>query len=351
MAIIVNGHYLEQRITGVQRYAIEIIKQFYELGFIYQMEEIPSFLKKNKFTHHVWEQFILPVAIDDVDVLWSPTNTGPIMAKNQVITFHDIAVFSHAEWFSKNYVRWRQNLIPLLAKKAKGIITVSEFSKEIIMEHIDIEPDKVKAIHNGVNRKHFFPVDHELIQNTRKKLGLTKDYILTLGSIDPRKNLKGILQAWSFLKNEQSAFDYELVVVGGQDKNFNEKFSINNVDEENIRYLGYVKEEYLAPLYSGAFLFVYPSLFEGFGLPVLEAMSCGTPVVTSDLGALKEVSNDAAELVDPTNPEAIAQGILNITESQGRGKELVRKGLERVQRFNWEKAARETYTYLKKFSE
>lgn len=350
MAVIVNGHYLVQRVTGVQRYAIEIVKQFEKLGLTYWIEEMPDLLTKNKPTHHFWEQFMLPTKQNDGDVLWSPTNTGPVMASNQVITFHDIAVFPHPEWFSKNYVRWRQKLIPMLAKKAQGIITVSEFSRGIIREHIDISPDKVKAIHNGVNRKHFYPTSSKAIARIKNKLGLQSNYILTLGSLDPRKNLKGILQAWTLLRQEHPSFDYQLVVAGGKGKNFSEEFELDDFNEDNIKYLGYVDDEDLAPLYSGASLFVYPSLFEGFGLPVLEAMSCGTPVVTSNTGALKEISEGAAELVDPNRPEDIAQGVLNVTDSGKLSENLVHQGLQRVEQFSWEKSARETYEYLQMFT-
>jgi len=349
MSITVNGHYLYQRVTGVQRYAIEILKEFDRLGLNYSIAEIPTLLRKNKITQHVWEQFVLPLRLRSSDVLWSPTNTGPAMAGNHVITFHDLAVFSHPEWFSENYVRWRQNLIPVLAKKARGILTVSEFSKKIILEYTNVDPGKVKAIHNGVNRKQFYPSDDGLILRVREKLGLNNKYILTLGSLDPRKNLKRILQAWSLLQKEQPLFDYVLAVAGGQGDNFSRKFSPEDFGKGSVKYLGYVDDEYLAPLYSGACGFVYPSLFEGFGLPVLEAMSCGTPVITSNTGALKEISEGAAEWADPYRPEEIAQSILNIVGSETLAKELARKGKKRAKQFNWEKTARETYTYLKEF--
>lgn len=350
MSILVNGHYLHQRVTGVQRYAIEVLKEFDKMDMPYKTVRIPALFREKKAARHLWEQFVLPWRRSSPDVLWSPTNTGPVLAGNQVITFHDLAVFHHPEWFSDQYVRWRKALIPVLAKRAKAILTVSEFSKGIILEHTGVEPAKVKAVHNGVNREHFFPAPAASIQSVYKKFGLEKDYILTLGSLDPRKNLGRILTAWELLQKEQLAFDYDLVIAGGHSENFRQQLTPDHKVSHNIKYLGYVEDEYLAPLYSGASGFVYPSLFEGFGLPVLEAMSCGTPVVTSSTGALKEISNGAAVGVDPYQPEDIAQGILNITGPGKAAAELAQKGIKRAEMFSWEKTACEIYACLKEFN-
>lgn len=351
MSIFVNGHYLYQRVTGVQRYAIELLKEFDKMEMPYKTARVPALFRKKRSTRHIWEQFVLPWQVRNSDLLWSPTNTGPALTRNQVITFHDLAVFHHPEWFSNKYVKWRQALIPVLAKRVKGILTVSEFSRGIILEQTDVEPEKVRAVHNGVNREFFYPASAHSIQNMREKFGLEKNYLLTLGSLDPRKNLRRILQAWVLLQKEQHAFDYDLVVAGGHSANFRQQFSPAQKGIQNIKYLGYVDDEYLPPLYSGASGFVYPSLFEGFGLPVLEAMSCGTPVVTSSGGALKEISNGAALSVDPYRAEEIAQGILNLVRSGKVSAELTQKGLKKAELFSWKKAACEIYDYLKEHSD
>lgn len=344
--IQVNGHYLNQRTTGVQRYVREILKRWSKDDY-----HLISCESKNAVIKHLWMQTRLRFSIPyDNNVLWSPTNIGPLNVKNQVLTLHDISDFLHPEWFSGYYARMRKFFIPKLINNINKVLTVSEFSRQTIIEEFGLDPSKVKAIYNGVNREHFMPASSESISRIKEKLGLHDYYVLTLGSLDPRKNLKGILQAWSLIKHEQPSFDYQLVVAGGKGKNFSDAFDLTNLNEEDVLYLGYVDDEDLAPLYSGASMFVYPSLFEGFGLPVLEAMSCRTPVLTSNTGALKEISEGAAELVSPSSPEEIAQGILKITGSNDLSKKLTEAGNTRVSQFSWDKCAKETYSYLQQFT-
>jgi len=349
MSIVVNGRFKIQRVTGVQRYAKEIVNKFSSLDLPFRIEEVVKPLKRNKIGQQLWEQFVLPLSLSNGDVLWSPANTGPISYSNQVITLHDLAVFPHPEWFSTRYAVWKRTLIPMIAKKSSGIITVSDFSKSIILDNISINPNKIKVIYNGVNDNLFSPANNDELREFRNRYDLHKRYILTLGSIDPRKNLEGILKAWAIFLEENPASEIELLIAGAPNKNFRNKLSLSDIPEKKVKYLGYVDDRDLSTLYSGAELFLYPSLFEGFGLPVLEAMICKTPVLTSNSGALKEISSNSAYLVNPHIPGEIAEGINDILNKKNLAEKLRLKGYQHAQKFKWEDSAIKTYKYLNSF--
>ncbi|HLR32054.1 MAG TPA: glycosyltransferase family 1 protein, partial [Fodinibius sp.] len=292
----------------------------------------------------LWEQFMLPWQKHKSAPLWSPTNTGPAFASNHVVTLHDIGVFPHPEWFAPNYVRWKRLLIPKMARHARGILTVSEFSRQIICTHLDITPAKVTVVYNGIDHQRFVPAAKESMQQVAQKYAIKQPYLLTLGSLDPRKNFAGLLEAWNRCIHQEKLTDYQLVIAGGS------QASLGKVDTQasakKVQFLGYVDDEDLAPLYSGATAFLFPSLFEGFGLPVVEAMACGTPVLTSNTTALDEIAGEAALKVNPADTAAIKNGIMELVESKGLQTSLVEKGFERITQFDWNQSAQAIYKYL-----
>lgn len=342
--VYINGHFLQQQLTGVQRYGREILKSFDRSGYAYEILTPQGAFASGRIGGNLWQQLVLPARKDREDLLWSPANSGPVFAQNHVITLHDIAVFPHPEWFSSSYSLWKRTLIPQVAKRAKGILTVSEFSKNIICAHLDIPPAKVKAVYNGVDINRFKPAAATTIQNTRNKYGLNTPYVLTLGSLDPRKNFKRTVEAWKRCREQEKMRKFVLAIAGGSNANFR---SLDlNMSGEATQLLGYVDDEDLPALYSGAAGFLLPSLFEGFGLPVIEAMACGTPVITSNTTALDEISGDAALKVTPTDINAIKEAILELLDSPHLQTKLTELGMKRARRFSWDKAATEIYHFL-----
>jgi glycosyltransferase involved in cell wall biosynthesis len=222
----------------------------------------------------------------------------------------------------------------------RSILTVSEFSRQRLIEYLQVDPSKIIAIPNGVDER-FNRAATEAVPAMRARLGLPERYILFVGSLDPRKNLRGLLQAWEQISTR---LDCPLVICGAS----SHVFRSAGIDRlpESVVLSGYVADEDLPALYAGASLFVYPSLYEGFGLPVIEAMACGTPVVCSSTTALGEVAGDAACLVDPAEPESIAAGILRVAEDESLRGKLRGRGVQRAAEFSWNRTARETWNQL-----
>ena len=342
--LYINGNFLQQQVTGVQRYAREVVNGFSRAGYPFEIIEPKGIWSSGKLSQNMWQQAILPRQKNSKDTLWSPANTGPVFANNHVITIHDAAVFAHPEWFSKAYATWKRTLIPSVAKRAKGILTVSKFSKNVISTHLQVDPQKIKVVYNAVDTDRFMPVDDETIQTVCDKYGLQTPYLLTLGSLDPRKNFSRTVEAWSLCKKEEGLNDFMLAIAGGSNANFS---SLDlDLKKGSTQMLGYVDDKDLPALYSGATGFLLPSLFEGFGLPVVEAMACGTPVITSNTTALDEVAGEAALKVDPSSVNSIKEGILELIQSSSLQDRLRERGLKRVHHFSWDKSAKQIYEYL-----
>jgi glycosyltransferase involved in cell wall biosynthesis len=263
----------------------------------------------------VWYPLVLPGEAKErsVDVLHCPTFRAPFStAMPLVVTVLDLAVLRHPGMFNQWSRRYSRFAVPRVVQAAAAVITISEFTKSEVVDVLGTAPEKVHAIPIAVEAPF-----------TPEGPSAEGDYVLSVGTLEPRKNLARVVQA------AQRA-GVELRVVGA------EGWGGVKVDG----WVGRVSDEELAALYRGARCVVYPSLYEGFGLPVLEAMACGAPVVTSRGGATEEVGDDAAVLVDPLDTTAIAAGI---EDALGRRDELRAKGLERAQAFSWDRVARDTW--------
>jgi glycosyltransferase involved in cell wall biosynthesis len=283
-------------------------------------------------------------------MLWSPTASGPLAVKNQIVTIHDIAYIEHPEWFNHWYAKWYQFVIPRLALRVKKIITVSEFSKTRLIEMTKISPDKIVVIPNGIDER-FKPCSTSEVDNTRKALGIPSlYYILSLCSLEPRKNIYRLLRAWQDV-HKNLPEDIWLVLAGAKGHMLVFKNLSFNKLPPRVHFTGYVSDKFLPSLYSGAIAFVYVSLYEGFGLPPLEAMACGTPVLTSNVTSLPEVVNDAALMVNPYDTEAIGCGIVRLVENVDLRKELIGKALKRAKNFTWDITAELTQKVLKEAME
>lgn len=292
---------------------------------------------------HLWEQCVLPRKSRG-GLLWSPNNTGPLAARSHVCTIHDIFPIDNPEWFTPGFSRWYAWLLPKLAARVQHIIAVSHFTKKRIVDRLGIKPEKITVVHNGVDSRFRQPPDGAIAE-AREKLRIPFErYLLVVGSIEPRKNLGAMLRAWPAIVAE--APELGLVIAGPRGGAL--VFAGAELREvpKNVHFTGYVPHELLPPLYAGALALVYPTFGEGFGLPPLEAMASGAPVITSMNSAVPEVVGDAALGLDPADAQTIVEAVLRLARSAGLQRELRARGLERAERFSWERCAAATSQVL-----
>ncbi|HLO34271.1 MAG TPA: glycosyltransferase family 1 protein [Anaerolineales bacterium] len=318
--IVVNGRFLSRRITGVERYGREILRC---IGSNNRVESTPQ----QGWPGHAWEQLILPTRLRRHSILWSPANTGPLMISHQVLTIHDLSPLEHPEWFRASFAAWYRLFLPILAKRVRKVLTPSEYVKQKVMKRFGIE--NVTVTPNAV--------DHSIFQPGAKqtRFDLPGCYVLFVGTLEPRKNLNMLLQAWNEIK---AGFNDTWLIVVGATRNV---FSPVNLpcEMERVRFLGYVEDETLAGLYANATLFVLPSQEEGFGLPALEAMASGTPVIVSDGGALPEVVGEAGISFCLSNPNGLTNAMKECLSNMDLRRALKEKGLRQAKKFSWQATA------------
>jgi glycosyltransferase involved in cell wall biosynthesis len=348
--IVVNARFLTHRITGVQRYAYEVTSRLDGSRLVSPAAPHPCYPaavgdrarihRSRVFRSHLWEQAVLPRHVPRDALLFSPANAGPLAVRNQVLTVHDVSPLDHPEWFSRAYTLWYGRVLPLLARRVRHILTVSEFSRGRILDLFDLPEDRVTAIPNGICER-FSPPAESDVSGMRARMGLDGPYVAVVGSLDPRKNLATLFRAWRQVHARRP--DLTLAVAGATARCFP---SLGIDQPAGVRMLGYVTDADLPLLYGGAETFVFPSLYEGFGLPPLEAMRCGTPVIVSRATSLPEAVGDAAIYVDPSSQEEIASGILRLAGDSALRRDLARRGEAHARRFTWEETARRTLETL-----
>jgi len=325
---VVNARYQGRQVTGVERYAGEILRRLPA-----EVRPVAPGRSARGPAGHAWEQLVLPARVGD-GRLWSPANSGPLAVKRQAVTIHDLAVLEHPEWFRPGFALWYRVLIPRLALRARRVIAVSENARGRIVHRLGVDPHKVQVISGGVDPGRFHPLGQDQLETARRRLGLPEAYVLCVASRDPRKNLGRLLAAWRAVSAEFPRI--ELLLAGGSGP----AFAAPGLDPApRCRALGYVSDEDLAALYAGALALVYPSLDEGFGLPVLEAMACGAPVIATCAGAVPEAAGDAAEFIDPLRVESILLGLRRVLADRNLRQDLRERGLTRAAQFTWEASA------------
>jgi glycosyltransferase involved in cell wall biosynthesis len=258
-----------------------------------------------------------------------------------IVTIPDVLLLLSDEYASREYRQKKLKRYYESAQKATRINTISNFSKREIVEHLKVPEEKIDTIHLGIDER-YYPQSDKEVQRMRDKYRLIKDYILYVGIITKRKNVLRILKAFHLSAREMKN-DCELVMAGkfswGKEEFFKTMDDLSL--RQKVKLLGYVPDEDLPALYTGAKIFFFPSLYEGFGIPVLEAMACGTPVITSNLSSLPEVAGDAALLVDPYDAEALASALVKLIEDENLCDDLRQKGFMQVKNFSWKKAVQE----------
>ncbi len=290
----------------------------------------------------VWPNLVLPrrAGRDGFDVIHATTHYGTFMPcryKN-VITVTDVSPLLHPETHGRGQVMYHRHILPLVLKRADAIITISASSKKDIVSCYGIAEDMVQVIHLGVDRR-FAP---DAAGESGFARTLPERYILNIGTLEARKNLPRLLEAYAIARSKGLA--HKLLIGGARGWRLSNLAAIVEKHglEQDVVFLGYVEDADLPILYGRADFFVYPSLYEGFGMPILEAMACGTPVITSNCSSMPEVAGDAACLIDPLDVESLAEKMLELAASEELRAALRARGIERAGRFSWAETARET---------
>lgn len=321
------------------------------------IQETPNFkiVELQGGAYPFWEQIALPKAAKKhgCEILHCTSNTAPIFCKIPlVITLHDIiymesSAFNIIRGSGSNYQKfgniYRRLIVPKLMKKSKRIITVSNFEKDCIARFFNMVNDnKLVTVYNGVS-EYFKPItDKEQLTGIKKKYNLPDHYFFFLGNTHPKKNTKGTLKAFAdFLKQSGSAM--KLVMID-YDRNELEKLLVEiNAPEliNSIILTGYIANQDLPAIYCQSDLFLYPSLRESFGIPVIEAMACAVPVITSNTSSMPEVAGDAAVIIDPYKPEEITNAMLQVCKDSVLKQKMIRSGLIQASKFSWKAMAQD----------
>lgn len=291
----------------------------------------------------------------DADVVHSHSYCVPRFRdrrKRLVVTVYDVSVLTHPECHTRANRAFCLRGIKDAVRYADSIIAISEHTKEDLMKYFDAPAELVTVTRLAAGPGYREVKAPEVLRAARDKYGLPENYILFVGSLEPRKNVRTLLKAYSSLP-ERFKREFCLVIAGGRGwLNSDIPGVVKDLNiSERVRFAGYIDKDDIAAVYSQAAVFAYPSLYEGFGLPILEAMSCGTPVVTSDASSMPEVAGDAAILVSPTDADGIAAALERVLESAEVREEMREKGLKRAAGFSWEKCAGETLDVYRKVVE
>lgn len=308
-------------------------------------------ISKNRFikgwgSFMFWRYFTLPRKLKtySLDMVHDPYELGPFTFSQpyqKVITVHDLTPLIFPKLFKKMDVILHRLLLKKTIDRADKIITVSYHSKNDLIKYLNVPEDKIEVIYNGKGES-FQPMNKEEIDDINKKYQLPHEFILSVGGLHPIKNIPRLLQAYNLALKD--GLKHKLVIVGNPMDRSHEIFRTLKVlgIEEKVIFTGPVSEKDLVALYNAADLFVYPCLYAGFGLPPLEAMACGTPVITSNNSSLPEVVGDAGLFINPYNTKELAQSINSLLGEEKTRKKLIKKGLKRSELFKWSDTAIKT---------
>jgi glycosyltransferase involved in cell wall biosynthesis len=340
LQVFINLRSQTAGLRGVQRYTAEVFGRLAD-----RVATVAPRRPMNGVRGHLWEQTVLPSRIGGA-LLWSPANTGPLRVANQVLTIHDLGSLEHPEWYSSMFATWYRWLTPELLKRVRRVITISRYSQERLLALVPIERSKVAVVYGGVGDS-FHPQPADEIARVRGELGIrTPHYLLSLAALEPRKNLRRVLAAWSSCV-ARLPDDIWLVLAGASaPRNVFSSFELGELPPR-VHFVGFVADGDLPALYSGALALVYVSLYEGFGLPALEAMASGTVPIVSDNTSLPEVVGDGGIYVDPFDPDQIAAAIERVVDDSELRAALRERAGQHSRRFSWAHAAAQTWTVLR----
>ncbi|WP_421672865.1 glycosyltransferase family 4 protein [Raoultella terrigena] len=339
--IYINGRFLTQQITGVQRFALEISKglELLHSDMVFLVPDLNALIDEDYKTifnikeikgggGHYWEQVTLPLFLKKKNnpVLINLCNTAPILYKNQIVTHHDVTYVRYPQSFPLKFRLLYRLLTPIALRNARKVITVSEFSKEEICSVYKVNSEKIHVIHNAVSS-----VFTSITPNYDQVNG--RPYLLAVSSQNYHKNFQALIEA--FIATDLKV---QLKIIGHKNSVFS-NVEISPADER-VLFLGRVDDKTLTALYQNARGFVFPSLYEGFGIPPLEAQACGCPVASSDRASMQEVLANSVIYFDPENKVQISNAIRSLVEDYEIRQQLVIQGYKNVKRFSWNDSAK-----------
>ncbi|MSQ14489.1 MAG: glycosyltransferase family 1 protein [Dehalococcoidia bacterium] len=352
---------LSQR-AGIGRYARELVSALLDEGSRHEFiligprgskppARIPKSVRlvslpfSQRMSAIIWHRLRLPIPLDSftgpLDIYHATDYLIPPLRKARgVATVHDLSFLVHPELGADSLVKYLRTALPASLDRASLIVTDSEHSKTDLVKLMGFSEERVEVVYGGVSGDFRPRDDAEELRRVTDKYALHSPYILTLGTIEPRKNHARLVQAYHLLRTEYG-INHDLVIGGAKGWLYQRIFeTVRSLQlEDHVRFLGFIPDEDLTGLLSLADMFVFPSIYEGFGLPPLEAMACGVPVVSSNTSCLPEVLGEAAVFVDPFSIERIAEGMLSILSNHGLRDELKSRGISRARGFTWNNGA------------
>ncbi len=368
MNIIINATILDEKPSGLGIYTQNIIKELSKmLGaghqlIVYTSYDVPfdglrvivrkvskyvqpKYGKWGGVVRFIWTQVIYPLRLikDKADIVYNTTHHAIFLTRvPQIMTIHDLLPIK----FSKRHITqhyYFKYVLKFFLHKCLHVFTVSENSKKDIHNFYHVDEEKINVIYNGYNEQIFQPVQGK----SQLKEKLSGSYMLMLGASYSHKNVKRVIEAFAKVKHE---INCDLVISGGRNQYIESlKECVKNRGLGiRVHFIDYVPFSDLPELYSRAKIFLFPSLYEGFGIPVIEAMACGCPVLTSNVSSLPEVCGNAAYYVDPYSVDNIAAGMTKLLEDVSLRQELIQKGFERIKMFSWEKSAKQILDIIRK---
>ena len=363
MKIAIDAHMVGHRATGNETYTVNLTNALAQMShpdheytvYVDRRELLDSpclfdgRVKMRRLQMHspfIRIPFLLPAEVwyRRIDVVHMQYILSPILPHcASVLTVHDISFEHFPDFFSRGDLLRTKLLVPISARRADVVVTVSEYTKKDLVNSYGIDPDKIVVTPEAANSS-FRPLAEGAGPNeVRHRYGIAGPFILFVGNIQPRKNLRRLIDAYGALVRDQR-IPHRLVIVGNKARLHSHVFQAvrDSGLEERVIFTGYVPNEDLCALYNAAETFVFPSIFEGFGLPIIESMSCGTPVIASNTSSMPEVGGDAVIYVDPYDTGELAAAMHAVLGDCGLRARLSAAGLARAKRFSWENTARRT---------
>lgn len=375
MTIVIDVSYLQKNRAGYGHHTGELLDVLFEydkdnryklFGWSYSIDKeaiysyknsniqinisrIPGFIKRVYFNRFRFPD--IKFFVGDFDIYHSTEPLAPpVRDKKLIITIHDLAYKKFPKFFEKNVLGWDKFIIKNI-HRADAIIVPSQNTKKDVMEFFKIPEEKINVVYLPINKKYFSIPEDNIVAGVRKKYNIEFPYVLFVGTIEPRKNIKTLIKAFEEFHQSKKS-DLNLVLVGKKGWMYQDilKSIVQSSFSNKIHILDYVPLEDLVVLYRLAKFFVYPSVYEGYGVPVIEAMACGLPVLTSESSSIQEIAKDVAIFFNPADVEELKEAMLSIDENESLRVKISQKGLERIKCFDRKVAAEKILNIYKKLS-